>query len=70
MKHNEGYETRVAEGNARNEAWRKLSPAEQAKDLDARLGVGLGATRQRQKLCDHKFVDSKICLKCGWNPKK
>ncbi len=20
------------------------------------------------KRCDHKFVDSKVCLKCGWRP--
>ena len=20
--------------------------------------------------CDHKFVDSNVCLKCGWNPKE
>lgn len=20
--------------------------------------------------CDHKFIDSNICLKCGWNPKE
>ncbi len=18
--------------------------------------------------CDHKFIDSRVCLKCGWNP--
>jgi hypothetical protein len=21
-----------------------------------------------QASCDHKFVDSKVCLKCGWTP--
>lgn len=24
--------------------------------------------KQKVPRCDHKFVDSKVCLKCGWNP--
>lgn len=50
MRYRERYEEKVAEGKARNEAWRKLSPAKQLQELDLRLGVGKGATRQRKKL--------------------
>lgn len=50
MKHRERYEEKVAEGKVRNDAWRKLSPAKQLQELDLRLGVGQGATRQRKKL--------------------
>jgi hypothetical protein len=42
--------TRVREGEERNTYWRSLSPAEQLKDLDHRLGKGEGAKRQRKKL--------------------
>jgi hypothetical protein len=38
------------EGDKRNVAWRALSPAAQVKELDQRLGVGVGAKRQRTKL--------------------
>ena len=31
-------------------AWQVLTPAEQLKQLDARLGKGVGAKRQRAKL--------------------
>lgn len=24
--------------------------------------------KQKVPRCDHKFVDSNFCLKCGWNP--
>jgi len=41
---------RRTEGDARNEAWRSLSPTEQLKDLDRRLGKGVGAKRQRQMI--------------------
>lgn len=34
----------------RAEAWRKLSPEDQLNLLDARLGKGVGAGKQRQKL--------------------
>lgn len=34
----------------RNEFWRKLSPEAQIKELDLRLGVGIGASRQRAKI--------------------
>lgn len=41
---------KFAEGQERNEEWRSMTPLEQLKDLDNRLGKGLGATRQRAKL--------------------
>lgn len=41
---------RKLEGDARNAAWRALSATEQLKDLDRRLGTGVGAKRQRTKL--------------------
>jgi hypothetical protein len=34
----------------RNEDWSNLSPQRQLADLDARLGKGVGATKQRAKL--------------------
>ena len=34
----------------RNEDWCKLSPQKQLADLDARLGKGVGAAKQRAKL--------------------
>jgi hypothetical protein len=34
----------------RNTVWAKLSAVEQRQDLDRRLGVGVGAKRQRAKL--------------------
>jgi hypothetical protein len=37
------------EGEIRNAAWRKLSTAEKLALLDATLGPGQGATRQREK---------------------
>lgn len=27
-----------------------------------------GAGSKAAKACDHKFVDSRCCLKCGWEP--
>jgi hypothetical protein len=35
---------------ARVTAWRALSPSQQLASLDGRLGIGIGATRQRAKL--------------------
>lgn len=43
-------ELKRREGEDRNEEWRTLSREEQLHDLDNRLGKGVGATRQRQKL--------------------
>ncbi len=31
-------------------AWRALSPAEQLRELDARLGPGVGAVKQRKQI--------------------
>jgi hypothetical protein len=38
------------EAEARNKAWQKLSPAEQLKELDKRLGKDQGAHKQRKKI--------------------
>lgn len=43
-------ERRNALGEARNAAWRALTTPEKIASLDARLGVGVGAKRQRSKL--------------------
>lgn len=37
-------------GDERNAYWRGLTPAQQRADLDRRLGKGVGAKRQREKL--------------------
>jgi hypothetical protein len=29
---------------------------------------GLKSSFMARPACDHKFVDSKRCLKCGWSP--
>lgn len=43
-------DARRAEATERQEAWGKLSPKQQLKRLDKRLGQGQGAKRQRAKL--------------------
>ena len=43
-------ETKRKDGAARNEEWSKLSPQDKLASLDSRLGVGVGAKRQRTKL--------------------
>lgn len=40
-------EQKLKEGAERNAHWQSLTAAEQLADLDARLGKGVGATRQR-----------------------
>ncbi len=39
-----------SEAKERDEAWRKLTPAEQLVALDRRLGAGKGATKQRARI--------------------
>ena len=41
---------RLEEGQARNAVWAALSNKEKLTRLDARLGKGVGAKRQRAKL--------------------
>ena len=41
---------RVQEAERRNEAWRALTPEEQLASLDARLGAGVGARKQRERI--------------------
>lgn len=43
-------ERKRVEGAERNLEWLKLTPAQQLADLDRRLGKGVGAKRQREKL--------------------
>ena len=38
------------EAKERNEFWSKYSPAEQLLELDSRLGIGVGAKRQRARI--------------------
>lgn len=40
------------EAEARNSAWRALSPKEQLASLDRRLGKGVGAVKQRARIAD------------------
>jgi hypothetical protein len=41
------HEQKVKEGIERNAFWQSLTPAEQMRNLDSRLGKGIGAVRQR-----------------------
>ena len=43
-------EERRREGAIRNERWAALSAAQKLAELDRRLGLGIGAKRQRAKL--------------------
>lgn len=47
---NRSMETRRVENDERVEFWRSLTTAEKLASLDKRLGVGVGAKRQRAKL--------------------
>lgn len=40
------------EGEEREKEWRKLSPKEQLKELDRRLGEGIGAVKQRARIIE------------------
>lgn len=41
---------RKNEAEKRNTAWAKLSPKEQLTEINKRLGVGVGAAKQRKKI--------------------
>jgi hypothetical protein len=41
-----------AAAEERQENWAKLSPQEQIKALDERLGKGIGATKQRKRIME------------------
>lgn len=43
-------EIRQDSADRRNADWKSLSPEKQLAELDARLGVGIGAAKQRAKL--------------------
>ena len=36
---------------------------------DCGCPCGTGFIMRMTSKCDHKFVDSKVCIKCGWSPK-
>lgn len=48
--HDERMKTRRADVKESQKAWRALSATEQLAALDRRLGVGVGATKQRARL--------------------
>ena len=50
-------EMRQKDAAARLEVWSKLSPVRQLEALDVRLGKGMGATKQREKL--HELIKTK-----------
>ncbi len=66
-----------ASNAANNEYWRKVHFPELEKQRgltleekrlhDAATVPGYDPTRDGVR-CDHKFVDSVTCLKCGWKP--
>lgn len=45
--------TKQSEADARDQSWRSLSSDQQVKALDSRLGVGVGATRQRGRIASN-----------------
>jgi hypothetical protein len=47
---NERWEVRRQEAEERNREWEGLTPKEKVEKLDQRLGKGMGAKRQREKL--------------------
>jgi hypothetical protein len=55
-------------GDALQVAWFEVE--EEPEQVPVRLVPRPGAAErlERQTRCDHKFVDSKQCLKCGWVP--
>jgi len=48
--HKSRLHKRQSEADERNEKWASLSPREQLKVLDERLGKGVGAKRQRARI--------------------
>ena len=44
------FDVKVQEGAERNAVWQALSSAQKIASLDARLGRGVGASRQRKIL--------------------
>lgn len=60
-----GYVTREerrADSVERTAAWQKLSPAEQMAALDRRLGVGVGAVKQRAALMRRMAANPNITI--------
>ena len=55
----DNYAHRASEALERAVAWGALSPAEQLAALDRRLGVGVGAKRQRARIAKAHGVVAK-----------
>lgn len=51
---------RREEAVVRQAEWAKLSPAEQVAELDRRLGMGIGAVKQRARLAKAVAAKAKI----------
>ena len=45
-------ERQQKERDERNAEWRALTPQQQVQELDRRLGVGLGAAKQRKRIAE------------------
>ena len=52
MKHpnRHGKQSRRVDAIERNDAWKTMSPEAKLASLDARLGAGKGATKQRERI--------------------
>jgi hypothetical protein len=50
MKNTEVKSQKHQDALDRAEAWNKLSPIDQLTELDTRLGMGIGAKKQRAKI--------------------
>ena len=49
-----------SEADARNERWASLTPKQQLAELDLRLGIGVGAAKQRAKILKRIEGEKKI----------
>lgn len=56
MKRQDLLYERQKEAEARNGAWALLSPEKKLEQLDARLGAGVGAVKQRARIA-RKIVE-------------
>lgn len=53
-------------GRAFDPAW--VDPAWAGRPIPECSRVTVRVAELRPKHCDHKFIDSSACLKCGWTP--
>ena len=52
---------KITEAIARNEYWAQLTPEQQIADLDKRLGKGIGAKKQRDRI-QYKMDNPQIAI--------